>query len=57
MLPHGGNDWGMMGTAIGRNTHLTEVMVNFNLWKIPDVDISDFGRDLSFNRSIKKLSI
>jgi hypothetical protein len=51
-------DWGVLGTAIGNNTHLTEIMVqNYTGRNIPAIDIRDFARGLAFNRSIQKLNM
>ena len=51
------DDWGVMGTAIGRNTQMKEVIVFTDMGNIPDNAIRDFARGLKFNRSIQKLNI
>ena len=49
------DDWEELGTAIGRNTFLTEVILRAR--NIPAIKFRDFVRGLAFNRSIRKLSI
>ena len=49
-------NWGELGTAIGRNTPLTALIVNAG-GNISAIDFRDFARGLAFNQSIQKLSI
>jgi Ran GTPase-activating protein (RanGAP) involved in mRNA processing and transport len=57
-------DYEVLGTAIGRNTHLQEVSVvvgySMEINGFPEIiatDFRDFARGLALNRSIQKLSI
>ena len=47
------NDWEVLGTAIGRNTQLTNIIVK----NIPAIEFRNFARGLAFNRSILNLRI
>jgi len=52
------DNWEELGTAIGRNTHLKELILNNdNGEDILANKFRDFARGLAFNRSIQKLSI
>ncbi len=52
-----GDDWEALGVAIGGNTNLKEVYIQFSMRAIPFFDFEGFLRGLALNRSIKKLSI
>jgi hypothetical protein len=49
--------WEELGTAIGRNTQLTNVILHSHLRNIPAIHFREFAHGLKFNRSIKKLKI
>jgi hypothetical protein len=51
------NDWEELGTAIGRNTHLTALIIVNAGGNISAIDFRNFARSLVLNRSIKRLSI
>ena len=49
-------EWEVLGTAVGGNTHLKELIMNSRR-EISAIDFRDFVRGLAFNRSIRTLSI
>jgi Ran GTPase-activating protein (RanGAP) involved in mRNA processing and transport len=49
-------NWGKLGTAIGRNTHLTTIKLK-NFTTDTAIKFRDFARGLALNRSVKKLTI
>ena len=52
-------DWGVLGTVVGRNTQLKEIILfnEMGMGNIPDNSVRDFASGLVSNRSIQKLSI
>ena len=54
---YGEDDWEELGTAIGRNTHLEEVILNSGMSYIPAIYFREFTRGLAFNRSIRTFCI
>ena len=46
-----------LGTAIGRNSQLSELVLQHSTPNIPVIDLRNFARGLAFNRSIQKLKI
>jgi Ran GTPase-activating protein (RanGAP) involved in mRNA processing and transport len=54
---YGEDGWEELGAVIGRNTHLTKIILQSRMSYIPAVYFRKFARGLAFNRSIQNLSI